>query len=92
MNTSAKARLILKTGKIESLRRFHPWVFSGAIKRIEGEPKEGDLVELYDNHDHFLALGHYGESSIAARVISFENEEINSDFFKSKSRGLPPSP
>ena len=84
MNTSAKARLILKTGKIESLRRFHPWVFSGAIKRIEGEPKEGDLVELYDNHDHFLALGHYGESSIAARVISFENEEINSDFFKSK--------
>ncbi len=84
MNTSAKARLILKIGKIESLRRFHPWVFSGAIKRIEGEPKEGDLVELYDNHDHFLALGHYGESSIAARVISFENEEINSDFFKSK--------
>lgn len=84
MNIKPKARLILKTGKIESLNRFHPWVFSGAIKRIEGEPKEGDLVELYDNHDHFLALGHYGESSIAARILTFENEEINHEFFKKK--------
>lgn len=84
MNITPKARLILKTGKIESLNRFHPWVFSGAIKRIEGEPKEGDLVELYDNHDHFLALGHYGESSIVARILTFKNEEIDHDFFRKK--------
>jgi 23S rRNA (cytosine1962-C5)-methyltransferase len=84
MNIKPKARLILKTGKIESLNRFHPWVFSGAIKRIEGEPKEGDLVELFDNHDRFLALGHYGESSIVARILTFENEEINHEFFKKK--------
>jgi len=84
MNIKPAARLILKTGKIESLNRFHPWVFSGAIKRIEGNPKEGDLVEIYDNHDHFLALGQYGESSIIARILTFNDEEINHDFFKKK--------
>jgi len=81
MNIKPNARLILKTGKIDSLNRFHPWVFSGAIKRIEGSPKEGDLVELYDNHDHFLALGHYGEGSIIARILTFADEEINDAFF-----------
>jgi len=84
MNIKPNARLILKTGKIESLNRFHPWVFSGAIKRIEGNPKEGDLVEIYDNHDHFLALGQYGESSIIARILTFNDEEIDHDFFKKK--------
>ncbi len=81
MNIKPTARLILKTGKIDSLNRFHPWVFSGAIKRIEGSPKEGELVELYDNHDRFLAIGHYGESSIVARILTFDNEEINTEFF-----------
>lgn len=84
MNIKPTARLILKTGKIESLNRFHPWVFSGAIKRIEGNPKEGDLVDLYDNHDRFLAIGQYGESSIIARILTFQKEEINQEFFTKK--------
>ncbi len=84
MNNQVKARLILKTGKIESINRFHPWVFSGAIKRIEGEPKEGDLIDLFDNHEHFLGRGHYGESSIATRILTFEQEEIDRAFFVRK--------
>lgn len=84
MNTEVTARIILRTGKIESINRFHPWVFSGAVKRIEGTPENGDLVELYDNHDHFLALGHYNEGSIIARILSFEKTQINEDFFKAK--------
>ncbi|PKP02688.1 MAG: RlmI/RlmK family 23S rRNA methyltransferase [Bacteroidetes bacterium HGW-Bacteroidetes-6] len=85
MNTTqAAARLILKTGKIESLNRFHPWVFSGAIKRIEGDPVDGDLVELFDNHDRFLALGQYGTGSIAARIIAWEPYIIDHEFWKNK--------
>lgn len=84
MNNNPTARLILRTGKIESLNRFHPWVFSGAVKRMEGEPIDGDLVELFDNHDKFLALGQYGTGSIVARIISWENCNIDGEFWKAK--------
>ncbi len=53
-----KIRIVLKSGKDQSVRRFHPWIFSGAIKKIYGNPVNGDLVEVYDNKDEFLALGH----------------------------------
>ena len=49
------AKLVLNSGKDESLKRFHPWVFSGAIKRIEGEPADGELVEVVSNKNEFLA-------------------------------------
>lgn len=75
------ARIILRTGKVDSIRRHHPWVFSGAIKRIEGNPEGGDLVEVYDNHENFLAIGHYGTSSIAVRIISFIQQEIDQNFW-----------
>ncbi|MGC9343740.1 MAG: class I SAM-dependent rRNA methyltransferase [Bacteroidales bacterium] len=67
-------RIILKSGKDQSLKRYHPWVFSGAIKKTQGEFEEGDWVEVYNNKDEFLALGHYQQSSIALRVMSFEKE------------------
>jgi len=54
----------LKPKKEESLLRFHPWVFSGAIQRMDGEPVEGDLVEVLDNKRNFLAIGHYQIGSI----------------------------
>ncbi len=52
-------KVILKSGKDKSILRLHPWIFSGAIKKIIGDPKEGDIVDLYDNKDEFLAYGHY---------------------------------
>lgn len=78
------ARIILRTGKVDSVRRRHPWIFSGAIKRIEGNPASGDLVEVYDNHENFLAIGHYGTSSIAVRIISFVQQQINQEFWNQK--------
>ena len=76
----------LKPKKEESLQRFHPWVFSGAIQRIEGKPIEGDLVEVLDSIRNFLAIGHYQIGSIAVRVVSFEELEINDNFWAKKIR------
>ena len=74
----------LKPKKEGSLQRFHPWIFSGAIQRIDGKPVEGDLVEVVDSNRNFLAIGHYQIGSIAVRVISFENRTIDTDFWNSK--------
>ena len=74
----------LKPKKEESLLRFHPWVFSGAIQRIEGKPAEGDLVEVLDSNRNFLAIGHYQIGSIAVRVISFDAVPVNDDFWSLK--------
>jgi len=74
----------LKPKKEESLQRFHPWVFSGAIHRIEGKPAEGDLVEVLDSNRNFLAIGHYQIGSIAVRVVSFENVPVTDDFWSRK--------
>ena len=81
---SERTRIVLKSGKDQSLRRFHPWVFSGAIKKIHGPAREGELVDLYDNKDEFLASGHYQDSSIAVRVISFEPVETDQLFWDQK--------
>jgi len=77
----AHTKIILKSGKDQSLRRFHPWIFSGAIKKIHGPAREGDLVDVYDNKDEFLATGHYQEGSIAVRVLDFEQVETDRDFW-----------
>ena len=74
----------LKPKKEESLQRFHPWLFSGAIQRIEGTPAEGDLVEVLDNNRNFLAIGHYQIGSIAVRVVSFSNIQIDDEFWSHK--------
>lgn len=80
-----RPQLVLKQGKEQSLNRYHPWVFSGAVKGVKG-PKlvEGDIVEVLDSNENFLALGHYIIGSIAVRVISFDNIAIDYDFWKSK--------
>ncbi len=76
--------VILKSGKDQPLLRFHPWVFSGAIKKIKGDVKEGDVVAVYDNKETFLGLGHYQIGSITVRIISFTEVEINYEFWKNK--------
>ena len=74
-------RIVLRSGKDQSLKRYHPWVFSGAIKKIYGEPADGDIVKVYSNQDEFLGTGHYQDGSIAIRILSFKEEEIGEDFY-----------
>lgn len=78
----AYKKVFLKPGKEDSLRRFHPWVFSGALERVEGEPEEGEVVDVYTSKKEFIACGHYQIGSIAVRVLSFKQETIDADFWK----------
>lgn len=77
-------KVYLKPGKEESLKRFHPWVFSGAIARVEGEPEEGEIVDVYTSKKEFIACGHFQIGSIAVRVLSFVQETIGHDFWVRK--------
>lgn len=74
-------KIILKPKKEQSLQRFHPWVFSGALATIEDKVMEGDIIEVYSNDDVFLGVGHYQKGSIAVRILSFEKREIDTRFF-----------
>ena len=74
-------KVFLKPGTEESLKRFHPWVFSGAIARVEGEPEEGEVVDVYTSKKEFIACGHFQIGSIAVRVLSFRQEPIDHAFW-----------
>jgi 23S rRNA (cytosine1962-C5)-methyltransferase len=76
--------VFLKSGKEESLLRRHPWVFSGAISHAEGRLVEGDLVNVFASSGKFLGCGHVADGSIAVRIISFENIEIDHEFWRKK--------
>ncbi|MCQ2231342.1 MAG: class I SAM-dependent rRNA methyltransferase [Paludibacteraceae bacterium] len=78
------AKIILKPKKEESLRRFHPWVFSGAIQKIVGKPQEGDIVDVYTSQNEYCATGHYQIGSIAVRVLSFEGEHPSESFWEKR--------
>ena len=75
-------KIILKKGREESLRRFHPWVFSGAIAEIQGNPAEGDLVAVHASDGSILAYGHYQIGSIAVRVLSFDASALSPDYWE----------
>lgn len=77
-------KVFLKPKKEESLQRFHPWVFSGAIQNIEGKPAEGELVEVYAFNKAFLAIGHYQIGSIAVRVVTFTQVPVDAQFWYEK--------
>ena len=74
--------LYLKRGKDESLRRFHPWIFSGAVHHIDGQPAEGDLVRVVTAEGEFIAIGHWQIGSIAVRVLTFADEPIDAGFWQ----------
>lgn len=76
--------IYLKKGKEESLKRFHPWVFSGALNKIDEGINEGDIVRVFSNTGDFLAVGHFQIGSIAVRVLSFEDIEINGKFWEER--------
>ena len=77
-------KLILRKGREESLRRFHPWVFSGAVAEIQGRPAEGDIVAVHASDGTLLAYGHYQIGSIAVRVLSFDDSALRPDFFEQR--------
>nr|MBP6369929.1 class I SAM-dependent rRNA methyltransferase [Paludibacteraceae bacterium] len=79
-------QIFLKPKKEESLKRFHPWVFSGAISHTDNPVEEGEIVEIYDSAKNFIALGHSQIGSIAVRVLSFHKEEINENFWVKRIR------
>lgn len=74
-------QIFLKKGKEESLKRFHPWIFSGAIHHMDEGIEEGETVRVITAAGEFIAVGHYQIGSIAVRVLSFEDIEINTDFW-----------
>ena len=76
--------IYLKKGKEESLLRYHPWVFSGAIQRMDEGIREGDIVRVYNAQGDFMAVGHYQIGSITVRVLSFRDIAIDGDFWRSR--------
>lgn len=86
INETSMSKVILKRGREESVRRFHPWVFSGAIAQVTGDPAEGDLVEVYSSEGEFLAAGHYQIGSIAVRILSFDADVNSPDFWRESLR------
>ena len=74
----------LKSGKEESLKRFHPWVFSGAILRADDGIEEGELVRVVTEKGDFIAVGHYQQGSIAVRVLTFSDVAVDDEFWKSR--------
>ncbi len=79
--------VLLRRGKEESLKRFHPWIFSGAVMRLEGAPEEGDVVSVLDSQGGFLCRGHWQAGSIAVRVLTFADEPIDGSFWRKRLKG-----
>lgn len=79
-------KIVLRSGKDEAVRRFHPWIFSGAIKKIYGEVSEGDVVEVFSSQDEYLATGHYQVGSIAVRIFSYDQNARPEDVLRDKIR------
>lgn len=77
-------RIYLKKGKNESLLRFHPWIFSGAINSYDEDITDGELVDVFTSDGIFIALGHYQIGSIAVRVLSFTDEQIDKNFWEKR--------
>jgi len=77
-------KIVLQKGKEESIKRYHPWIFSGAVKDKEHKLEEGDIVDVYSSDNQFLGCGYFQKGSIAVRILSFKQEEINKEFWKNK--------
>lgn len=77
-------QVYLKRGKEESLLRFHPWIFSGAIHHTDNGIEEGEVVRIVSEKGEFIAVGHYQQGSIAVRVLTFNDVDIDDDFWYSR--------
>ena len=79
-----RPRLVIVPGKEKALLRRHPWVFSGAVKRIEGHPQEGDLVDIVDSQGQWMATGHFQDESIICKVLSFDTPQVDDSFLRQR--------
>ena len=79
-----RPQLIIAAGKEKALMRRHPWIFSGAVKRMMGCPQEGDLVDVCTANGQWVATGHYQNDSIVCKVLSFDTPDIDRDFFRQR--------
>ena len=79
-----RPQLIIAAGKEKALMRRHPWIFSGAVKRMVGTPQEGDLVDVCTANGQWVATGHYQNDSIVCKVLSFDTPDIDRDFFRQR--------
>ena len=78
------ATIVLKKGKEQSVRRYHPWIFSGAVASVSGNPAEGDVVEVFAWDKTYLATGHWAPGSIAVRIFSFVKCSPDREFFRKR--------
>lgn len=78
----SKSHVVIKKGKADSILRKHPWVFSGAVKDIYGNPEEGDIVNVVGPKGEFYGFGHFQKGSIIVRLLSFEKGEFTKEFLK----------
>jgi 23S rRNA (cytosine1962-C5)-methyltransferase len=83
-----KPAVVLNAGKELPVKRFHPWVFSGAISQILGEPTDGQVVDVLDFEGSFLATGHYHEGSIAVKIFHLNKQKLTKNFGLTKWRRL----
>jgi len=81
---NSTSTIFLKRGREASVKRFHPWVFSGAIQTTEGNPQDGDWVEVKDHQKETLGFGHYQNGTISVRIISFAKQKPNDSIYKTK--------
>lgn len=79
-----RAKLHLAPGKDKAVMRRHPWLFSGAVRRVEGNPQEGDLVDVVAADGRWLAVGHYQSDSIICKVLSFDTRQVDESFFRER--------
>lgn len=79
-----RATLHLAPGKDKAVMRRHPWIFSGAVRKIVGEPQEGDLVDVVAADGRWLAVGHYQSDSIICKVLSFDTQQVDEPFFRGR--------
>ena len=77
-----RPRLIIAPGREKAILRRHPWIFSGAVKRIDGTPEEGDIVDVVASDGKWMAVGHYQDESIICKVLSFDTPDIDEVFFR----------
>ena len=80
----SRPQLIIANGKEKALQRKHPWIFSGAVKRIIGEPQEGDIVDVISADGRWMAIGQYQNESIICKVLSFDTQNIDNAFFEQR--------
>ncbi|MBR5074997.1 MAG: class I SAM-dependent rRNA methyltransferase [Bacteroidales bacterium] len=77
-------KVILKRGKDQSLQRFHPWVFSGAVAKTEGDPQNGDTVEVFSSDHQLLGKGHFQKGSIMVRMLVWDDSDIDESFWQNR--------